>query len=329
MQTASRTLSRLLLIFTGVLLLSMAASATESGATVWPVGAESIAMAAAVPHTGQTTVYEYTCFYEANELDDAHGKKLNGSPYGPPDFKLRVFATAVKFSHNWGVKFLGGEIGSWIAVPNVYQQLHLPGEKYSKDALTNINIVPFTVYNHKGMVHWYYELQFETTGSGYEKGAELNIGQHNVALTPAFAITLTPHHGEQEVSSRFDYIINNVDHATHYHSGNEFVWQFDARQEIPHHKASIGLVGYYYQQVTNDHQSGAAVVTTNADGTQSIGYKGRVLDLGPQVTLPFGKHGGMAFKWDHDMLVQNKTRGNAFWFQFGIPFSYLHHPAAK
>jgi hypothetical protein len=74
-------------------------------------------------------------------------------------------------------------------------------------------------------------------------------------------------------------------------------------------------------------QNGTAVVTTNADGTQSVGYKGRVLDLGPQVTFPWGKHGALVFKWNHDMLVENKTRGNSFWFDFGIPFSYFRSPS--
>lgn len=324
MHISSRIFHRFVLIIVGVICLVSVASATENGASVWPVGAESFATAAGVPHAGQTMVYEYTCFYEANELDDAKGNK---SPI--PDFKVRVFAVAVKLSHNWGVKFLGGELGSYIAVPTVYQQLHVPGEKFTKNGLTNINLVPITVFNHKGIWHWYYELQVETLGDGYQSGSVLNIGQHNMAITPAFGITVTPHHGEQNIMSRFDYVINGPDHVTNYHSGNEFFWQFDAQQEIPHHKASVGVNGYFYQQITNDSQHGAAVVTTNADGTQSVGYKGRTFDLGPQVTLPWGHHGALIFKWDHDMLVQNKTRGNAFWFEFGIPFSYLHHPGAE
>jgi len=320
MQKSNRVL--LLLVVSLVCLVSVA-SATENGASIWPVGAESVAMAAAVPHSGQTMVYEYTCFYEANELDDAHGKKV---PI--PDFKLRVFATAVKLSHNWGVKFLGGEFDSWIAVPNEYHQLHLPNGKFTNDALGNINIVPISILGHKGIAHWYYELQFETAGSGYVSGAPVNIGQHNVAFTPSAAITLTPRHGQEEVSARFDYVINGPDHDTHYHSGNEFFTQFDARQELPH-RMSIGVIGYYYQQVTNDHLKGVLVSEVNVDGTTTYGNKGRAFDLGPQITLPWGKHGGLVFKWDHDMLVQNKVRGNAFWFQFGIPFSYLHHPGSE
>ena len=323
MRTETQLVHRLVSIFGGVLLLCVASAATEKGGSVWPVGAESVAMASAVPRSGQTMVYEYTCFYVANELDDAHGKKL---PL--PDFKLRVFAQAVKLSHNWGTQFLGGEMVSYVAVPNVYQQLHLPNGKFTKDALSNINLVPIEVYYHRKSAHWFYALQFETEGSGYEPGSSLNIGQHNVALTPAAGFTLTPHHGEQEISSRFDYVINNADHDTHYHSGNEFFWQFDARQEIPHHRMTVGLVGYYYQQITDDHQNGKVFTSLNADGTINSGNRGRQLDFGPQVTFPFGKHGGLAIKWEHDMLVQNKPRGNGFWFQFGIPFSMLHHPNA-
>lgn len=326
MLKAKRIVQRLFLIVISLNGLVVAASATENAGSVWPVGAESYATAAGVPHTGQTMVYEYTCYYEANELDDAKGQKLPLS-----DFKVRVFAVAVKLSHNWGVKFLGGELGSYIAVPNVYEQVHIPtgqytSAKYTKDDITNINVVPFTVFNHKGIVHWYYELQVQTIGTGYYAGDPLNIGQHNAAFTPSFAFTLTPNKGAQNIMSRFDYAINGPDHATHYHSGNEFFWQFGAQQRIPKHKPSVGVTGYFYRQMTNDSQFGKAVLTTNADGTQSIGYKGRVLDIGPQVTFPWGEHGALVFKWDHDMLVQNRTRGNAFWFQFGIPFSYLHHP---
>ena len=314
------------LIFLMVLLATAgAARATENGGSVWPVGAESYATAAGVPHSGETMLYEYTCFYEANELDDGKGQSNPGTPL----FKLRVAAVAGKLSHNWGLKVLGGELGSYFAIPNVYEQVSIGGTKFTKDDLTNINLVPVTIFNHKGFVHWYYELQVQSMGTGYQAGAPLNIGEHNVAFTPAAAFTLTPHKGAQDIMSRFDYVINDADHVTHYHSGNEFFWQFDAQQEIPHHKASVGVTGYFYKQITSDTLHGQVVSPLNADGTPDLGYKGRAFDIGPQVTLPWGKHGALVFKWDRDMLVENKPRGNALWFQFGIPFSYLHHPPAS
>ena len=321
---------RPLILLVALIAAAGVAGATENGGSVWPVGAESYATAAGVPHAGETMLYEYTCFYEANELDDGTGHKSTTSL-----FKLRVGAVAGKLSHNWGLKVLGGELGSYFAIPNVYEQVSVSAPDYSgyakftKDDITNINLVPVTIFNHKGIVHWYYELQFQSLGTGYQAGAPLNIGEHNMAFTPAAAFTLTPHKGAQDIMSRFDYVINDADHSTHYHSGNEFFWQFDAQQEIPHHKTSVGVTGYFYKQVTNDSQGGKAVSLINVDGTPDVGFKGRALDIGPQVTLPWSKHGALVFKWDHDFLVENKPRGNALWFQFGIPFSYLHHPAAE
>lgn len=64
----------------------------------------------------------------------------------------------------------------------MYQQLGIAGATYTKDDLTNIDVVPLTLFNHKGIVHWYYELQVETLGTGYDAGAPLNVGQHNIVL---------------------------------------------------------------------------------------------------------------------------------------------------
>ena len=312
-----KTLRGCFLIVLGILCLCSVAGATENGGAIWPVGAESYATAAAVPKPHKWMFYEYTCFYSANELDDA-----KGHPNGIPDFKLRVFAVAGKVAYNWGVKTPLGDLGSWAAVPVLYQQLHIPDGKYSRFDMSNVNIVPVAITNHKGIAYWYYELQFESLPAGYDGSKPLNVGQHNYAFTPAFAFTLVPHKGSQNIMSRFDYTIDNPDHATHYHSGNEFFWQYGAQQEIPWHKMSVGLTGYFYKQTTNDTLHGVPVVTTNADGTQSVGYKGRTLDLGPQVTFPLGKHCAVGVKWDHDMLVQNKPRGNSFWFQFGVPLRF-------
>jgi hypothetical protein len=298
-------------------------SATENGGSVWPVGAESYATAAGVPHAGETMFYEYTAFYFANAFVDGKGSSE------VPEFKLRVFCVAGKLSHNWGVRTPLGEMSSYIAVPNAYEQVSVAGVKNTKDDLSNINIVPLTFFNHKGIAHWYYEFEFESLGTGYQKGAPLNVGEHNVAYTTATAFTLTPHKGAQNIMARFDYVLNDADHATHYHSGNEFFTQFDAQQEIASHKASIGVSGYYYQQTTNDSLNGAAVSSLNVDGSANVGNRGRVLSLGPQVTFPWGHHGALVVKWDHDMLVQNKPRGNGLWFQFGVPFSYLHHTSSK
>jgi hypothetical protein len=308
-----RILSSSIIFALSVLFASQAALATEHGGGVWPVGAESYATAASAPPAHGSAFFEYTCFYFANQLNDGTGHSA------VPEFKLRAFAVAAEVVHNWGLKVPGGKLNSFVAVPVVYQQLHLPNGKFDRYNASNINIVPVAVFGHKKSAYWFYELQFETLPLGYQPDAALNIGQHNIAYTTGAGLTLVPHQGRQNISARFDYTLNNPNRTTHYHSGNEFFIQYNAQQEIPHHKASLGLQGYFYKQTTNDTLRGVPVVTTNADGSTSIGYKGRAWNLGPQATFPMGKHGVIVVKWSHDFLVQNKPQGNSLWFQFGIP----------
>ena len=310
-----------------VLFSAMGLFASENGGSVYPGGAEGFLIAAAEPGTGQTQVQNYNSLYTTTAIDDAHGKSIS-----PSDFKLISVANAVKLSHNWGVRFLGGELGSYVAIPNVYQRLSANGQQYTKDAIGNFNIAPFAVYMHKGSVFQTYELGFEPAGSGYDSAAKLNIGQHNIAITPAYAITVMPEHGKADIGARIDYVINDQDHVTHYHSGNELYLTFDAQQHINVMRSNlmtIGIAGYYFQQITDDKQNGKIVVATNADGSQSFGYKGQRLSLGPQVTFPVGSRGALLVKWNHDVSAKNGPRGNAVWFELGIPFSYLHHPKTE
>ena len=319
MKLARKLLRYILTAFAVANLIVSVAYGTEKGGSVWPVGAESIAIALAQPGPREASFFEYTNFYEANEIDDQRGKRL---PI--PDFKLRVLALAPKLEWNTGVSFLGGKIGGWISTPILYEQIHLAGGKYTQWSIGNCSIVPFTVFYHHKIFHWYWELQYQTPAGRYALGSPINVGQHNMAFTPGAAFTITPHHALKEVSARFDYVINGPNSATHYHSGNEFFTQFDVMKSVPHTKIDVGGIGYFYQQTTDDKQYGKRVVTVNADGTTSIGNRGRALNLGAQVALPIGKAGGMAFKWEQDLLVQNRTRGNSFWFQFVIPFEQLH-----
>jgi len=253
--------------------------------------------------------YEYTAFYAANQLDDGQGKSA------VPEFKLRVFATALKVTHNWGWKLLGGTAETELAVPLIYQQLHVPPGKFSKYSIGNVDLVPLAIAGQQGDLHWFYEVDLFSPGAAYSPADVLNVGQHNLALAPVAGFTYLPHKRAYDLGSRFTYIVNGPDSATHYHSGNEFFWEYSLNHSFAHDKISLGLNGAYYQQVTDDKLTGQVY---------QGGYRGRDLQVGPQVRFPLGKHGGYAFKYFRDTLVQNKPRGNAFWFQIAVPLKFLH-----
>jgi hypothetical protein len=63
------------------------------------------------------------------------------------------------------------------------------------------------------------------------------------------------------------------------------------------------LIGFNYQQTTDDRLNGARV---NDDV-----LRGRDFTIGPQVRIRLGPQGALAFKYERDTLLQNKPRGNA------------------
>lgn len=291
-----------------ILALLTFAHATEHGGSVYPVGVETV-LTGLQPPPGETRIYEYTCFYTANQFANSQGANV------AQNFHLRVFANAIKITHNWGVHFLGGTIESQVGVPFVYEQVRDSSATSSAFGLTNVNIIPVSVTYHRRAVHWYYEADMFTLGAGYSTTHKVNIGQHNLAIAPTAGVTYLPHAGKFEVGSRFMYIFNGYDGATHYHSGNEFTWEYNFNYEFSK-KIAAGPNGFFYRQTTGDAQNGTIFQN---------GFRGRDLALGPQLRLPLGKRGALAVKYYRDTLVENKPRGNAFWFQFSVPLAHTGH----
>lgn len=295
-------------VFAGLIvagLLSPMLRATESGASVYPEGAETV-MPGMTPRPGASMLYEFTDFYTANNLVDSHGHSVM------PDFHLAVRAFALKFTHNWGVHVLGGTLISYAAQPLLYESLRAPFGSQSKTGLGNGVVEPLAVAYQRGTWNWWYGYDVFLPGPSYNKNDLINIGQHNYAGAPTGAFTYLPNHST-EISSKFQYIVNGKDDATQYHSGNEFVWEYDAMKNVTKSLA-LGGNGYYYQQTTNDLQNGMMV----ADGN-----RGRDVAVGPEIRWHVG-HMALIAKYQRDTLVQNKTVGNAFWFQFGLPIGHGH-----
>jgi hypothetical protein len=289
-------------VTTFVPLVNSVAFATENGASVYPVGVETV-LPALTPHQGGTMLYEYSAFYEANEVVNSAGAAV------PEEFKLRVVANAFRIVHNWKLQVLGGTVNSAIAVPLVYEDLHIIPGKFGKFSISNVDVGVFQVaYAHKDL-HWYVGGDVWLPGAAYSPNDILNVGQHNFATGPVGAVTYLPKRGNWEASSKFQYIVNFNDVTTRYRSGNEFTWEYAGMRQI-NHKIAVGANGFVYRQTTDDLQNGVIV-----DG----GNRGRDVAIGPEVRFHLGAHGGFALKYLPDTLVQNKPRGNAFWFQLGFP----------
>ena len=286
------------------MLLSSEAYATENGASVYPLGVDTV-LAGMMPPPKETKFFVFNSFYSANEKDNSAGQSA------VPEFKVRVFANAVRMSHNWGVPVLGGTLESIFAVPVVYEQLHVASGKHDKLGISNVDLSPFVVGYTKGNWHWFYRCDFILPGASYAKSDALNIGQHNSAIGPVAAFTYLSNKARWEASSKASYFVN-FHGAANYRSGNEFIWEYAAMKGISK-KASIGVNGYIYQQVTDDQKNKIAVAGGN---------RGRDLAIGPAARFSLGKQSGFTVKYTRDTLVENRSRGGSLWFQIGFPLNF-------
>ena len=281
------------------------ASATEKGASSYPVGVETV-MPGLTPPPGITMFEEFDTTYQANKLVGPNGQSL------VPGFDLSVYVVAPKLVHNWGIHVLGGSLVSAAAIPLLNENVTVPGAIGHKTGLGNAELgVAYVAYN-SGSWHWWYGLDVLTPGLVYHKNDLVNIGQHYFSTVPVAAFTYMPHHGATEISSRLQYLVNYTNPDTYYRSGNEFTWEYAAMQNVTE-KIAIGANGYYYQQVTDDLQNGVRF---------GDGNRGRDFAIGPQVRCHVG-HIALIAKYQRDTLVQNKAMGNAFWLELGVP---LGHP---
>lgn len=276
------------------------ASAAENGVSVYPAGVETI-LPGLMPAAGHTMLLEFNNFYEANAVMDNSGHSV------VPGFHLRVEAFAPKLVHNWGIRFLGGELASTAAVPFLHQTLNGPWGKLAKTGVGNIDLGVAALAYKKGSLHWWYGYDVYTPGLQFHKSDILNIGQHYWAQAPEAAVTWLPRHGGNEFSSKVQYIVSGKDGATQYRTGNEFVWEYAVMQKLSKAVAA-GFNGYYDQQTTNDRVNGGVLA----------GQRMRAVAMGPEFRSRIGRVEAI-FKYQREFLALNRTCGNAVWLQLGVP----------
>jgi len=69
-----------------------------------------------------------------------------------------------------------------------------------------------------------------------------------------------------------------------------------------------GASGYAYRQTTDDRVNGNPVPGGN---------RGRAFAVGPYIRYHTG-YGGITFKWQNELAVENRAKGNRFFLQFAL-----------
>lgn len=164
---------------------------------------------------------------------------------------------------------------------------------------------------HSGNFHWNAGVTGFFPVGDYREGALANIANHRLAVDFNGAVTwLDPRIG-LDLSAALGFTVSQENTATDYRTGDEFHLEWAATQNLSK-EFSIGLVGYYYNQLTGDSGTGATLGRFKGEVTAVGGSIGFNFKLG---NLPVSTR----LRAYHEFNVRNRLEGNAGYFTLSAP----------
>lgn len=139
-----------------------------------------------------------------------------------------------------------------------------------------------------------------------------NQGRPFYTTQSQFGFTWKDNDWGSEVSCNASLNVNFKNHKTHYRSGSEYASEFYLGQRV-YKGLSLGLVGYWYQQLTPDSSSAAP-----ADG-----FRGKTFAYGPCAVYT-DKIGGYTcganLRYYHETFAKNRLKGDTLFFTIFVNF---------
>jgi hypothetical protein len=298
------------------------ASADAGGVGFWFPGAfGSLAATPVTPGWAYTTVY-------VHEQESATGGKnfvVSGRPLGSvvAGLSARADVVAEAFTYTSPTPVLGGQAGfTVVAGPGnvnagISATLTGPmGNTISGSASDNRTTLTDLIY--QGTLKWNQGVNNEMVyfsgnilSGTYDPNRLANLSLGFVAYDAGAGYTYfdqkTGH--EFSVVAGLTYSLMNPD--LQYQNGIDFHLDWGASQFISKN-VQIGLVGYYYQQLTGDSGLGAKLGP----------FRGETVGIGPQIgfIFPISKEyaGYINLKGYRDLEVENRAQGWTAWLTFAI-----------
>ena len=279
------------------------AGASENGAAHYPTGTNTVEPAL-MPLPGDSLWLNYLTYYTADRSNNSNGESA------VPSYSVSAVAEAARLLHTW-VAIDGVAWTSGIVVIANDTHLQVPHRSGSGGGLGDLVVQPVLLSAAFGDLHVLAGFDVSLPTGNYNKANLVNPGLNYTTTAPQAALTWLP--TRQLEFSLFSIAgFNSTNSQTRYTSGNyvDLDYAMGYRPFSSLHALEISVVGYWFDQFTNDTLNGREFLD---------GHRSRVTAVGPQIRYQFAK-GGIALKWLHETSAENRPQGERIQLQFAVPF---------
>lgn len=322
-----RTFTICAFIFVGLVIveswLGPAALAAEGASSNYTPGTYGDLAVAMQPKPGSFAVINYLG-YVSTDIDRA---VLNNKAATNVDSK-QVFVAPLGL-YTFKTPILGGalfSVGGWLAFPWASLKMTLTtsaGSAQSSD--TNFGI------GQSGLIPAYlswklggnfslavYEAIYIPTGS-YSTSNPLNLNRGYWSFDTNVALSWFNEKSGTELSTVAGLMANTVNPHTDYQTGTEFHLEYVLNQFVTNF-LSVGLHGYYYDQIANDRPGSSTTAALNALNLNTSVLRSTSYGLGPQVNWVVNDNLTFSFSWIHDLYTHYRMASDYFYLNTAIMF---------
>jgi len=220
-------------------------------------------------------------------------------------------------------KLFGGGYAAAVAIP--YMWMDVKGDvqvgpvtgnrRDTANGIGDIEIIPLMLGWTNGDLKFGGQFGVYAPTGEFEQGALANIGKNYWTFEPGLNVSWLSSKIGTEVSLFAGFDVSTKNNETDYQSGDVLHLDATVAQHLPLFGgfAGVGANAFYYQQITGDSGTGAALG----------GFEGRTVGIGPVVSyaMKVGKTDVVAeLKWLPELDVEKRLKGDTIWFKLALVF---------
>ncbi len=169
----------------------------------------------------------------------------------------------------------------------------------SNFGFSDMLILPVIIgWDHESF-HWKTGLGIYAPTGEYSPEDLAPLGKGFWSFEPFAGFTYLNMKYGQEVSIGMAYAINTENPQTNYRSGDQINLEWLVAQHLPY-GFSVGVTGYYYQQVTGDSGSGARYGD----------FRAQAIAIGPNIGYTWKTNLAVNAQWFHELDTTRRFQGN-------------------